>query len=95
MAQRDSVRFVLISENKIRRATSVIDSLDLYLGLLNNRLVDRDSTIAQQERWWQGQYQQAWDWGDHWKDEATSWWTRNLSAFWVAVGVIAAALAGR
>jgi len=93
LVAREATRMLLVSENKIRRATAVIDSLDLRLGLLTNRLVERDSTIAQQDRWWQGQYRQVHEWGSYWKDVATSWWHQFASAVWVAVGVGLAALA--
>ncbi len=93
VAQRDSVRHVLVRESMLRRATAVIDSLDMRLALETNRRVARDSTIVQQGRWYKAQYADVYEWGARWKQEATSWWTRHESAFWTMLGMIAAAWA--
>lgn len=89
---RDSLttRMLLVSENTIRRATAVIDSLELRLMLAQNRLVEADSVRADHDRWWNKQVNEAWAWGDHWKQEATSWWRQSKSAIWLTVGAILA-----
>lgn len=94
-AQRDSVRLILVKESMIRRATAVIDSLDLQLGLANNRVAVRDSALAKQRTWFEGQYTAVYDWGEHWRKEATSFWNQNKSAIFTFLGMLAAAIALR
>lgn len=81
-----------VSGKLLRRATARIDSLELRIMLLQNRAVEQDSLGAVRERWWQGEYAQAVEWGERWRDEARSFWKEVRLAIALGLGFFLASL---
>ena len=84
---------VTVPTSLLRRATARLDSLELALRFAENQATEQDSLRVGEREYWQTQLAVANATAESWRREATSWWRRNVSAFWVAVGVGLAALA--
>lgn len=92
-AQDTSDPLITIRASTVRRATARIDSLELRLMLEHNRTVERDSMHAGEVRYMKWAIDEANDRASLWHAEATSWWNRHESAFWIGVGGVIFALA--